>query len=36
MNIHIWNERTRLTPVEPLKPRFWVNSEMCLHFSRLC
>ena len=28
MNIHIWNERTRLPIVEPLKPRFWVNSEI--------
>ena len=23
-----------ITPVEPLKPRFWDNSEICLLFSR--
>ena len=22
-------------PIEALKPRFWYNSEICLHFSRI-
>ena len=29
-----WESAYPITPVEPLKPRFWHNFELCLLFSR--